>query len=212
MTLPDDLQSPRSRSPITYAKVLLVEGRDVFEFFKALLRHLSLLTEIEIRNFGGVNQLPTYLRTLTVTPGYSEVTSLAIIRDAEMDLDTAFKFVGSSLRQAGLSVPQQPGGQVIGQPKISIFLLPDCLNPGMLETLCLQAISSDPVMPCVEQYFQCVQAQTGLELNNPSKAHLHTFLSSKPEPGLLLGQAAHRGYFPWDSPVFDRLKQFLRAL
>lgn len=45
--LPDDLQYPQSKSPITYPKVLLVEGRSAFEFFKALLRHLDLLTEIE---------------------------------------------------------------------------------------------------------------------------------------------------------------------
>lgn len=55
--LPDGLQHPQSQQPITFEKVLLVEGMDAFQFFKALLRHLNLLSEIEIRNFGGIDQL-----------------------------------------------------------------------------------------------------------------------------------------------------------
>jgi hypothetical protein len=138
--LPDGLQLPGSRHPITYSKLLLVEGQDAFQFFKALLRYLRLLDEIEIRNFGGVDDL------------------------------------------------------------------------GMLETLCLQAVSSDPVMPCIDQYLQCVRDLAGTEPSNPSKAYLHTFLASRPEPGLLLGQAAHRNYLPWDSPAFNDVKQFIQTL
>jgi hypothetical protein len=44
------------------------------------------------------------------------------------------------------------------------------------------------------------------------KAKLHAFLASRPKPDLLLGQAAHTGYLPWDSSAFDLLKQFLQAL
>ena len=54
--LPTDLQSPNSRAAITFPKVLIVEGADAFYFFKALLNHLSLLNDIEIRNFGGQHQ------------------------------------------------------------------------------------------------------------------------------------------------------------
>ena len=43
--LPDGLQYPQSPKPITLEKVLLVEGMDAFQFFKALLHHLNLLSE-----------------------------------------------------------------------------------------------------------------------------------------------------------------------
>lgn len=45
--LPAGLQHPGSRHPIAYSKLLLVEGQDAFQFFKALLRHLNLLNEEE---------------------------------------------------------------------------------------------------------------------------------------------------------------------
>jgi hypothetical protein len=185
--LPADLQSPRSRSPITYSKVLVVEGSDAFQFFKALLRHLGLLTEIEIRNSGGVEEWLAYLRTLVGTSGFAEVTSLGVVRDAEANAESAFESVCSGLRQVKLGVPPQPGAITEGNPRVSVFILPDCVNPGMLETLCLQAVRADPAMSCVEEYFQCVQKQ-GLALpNNLPKAQLHAFLASRPKPDLLLG-------------------------
>ncbi len=210
--LAGDLQHPGSRSPISYSKVLLVEGRDAFEFFKAMLRHLGLLSEIEIRNFGGVDELADYLDALMITPGFSGVTSLGIVRDAETDADSAFRSVCSALMKSGYRVPSQPTTVVDGSPNVSVFILPDCVNPGMIENLCLQAVADDPAWLCVEQYFQCLQAQ-GVDLpGNIPKARLYTFLASRPRPGLRLGQAAHRGYWQWDSLVFDPLKDFLNAL
>jgi len=210
--LPADLQSPQSRSPITYLKVLVVEGHDVFQFFKALLRHLNLLIEIEIRNFGGVDDLAEYLGTLRITSGFVDVTSLGIVRDAETDAAQAFQAVCGSLGQVNLGVPRQPMAVAEGRPKVSVFILPDCANPGSVETLCLQAVSSDPAVQCIEEYFQCLQRQGLAWPNNMAKAQVHAFLSSRSRPSLLLGQAAHEGYWPWDGPAFDQLKQFLWAM
>ncbi len=211
--LPMGLQLPQSQSPITYPKLLVVEGQDAFQFFKALLRHMRLLDQIEIRNFGGVRDIRTYLRTLVETPGFIQVvTSLGVVRDAETQAESAFKSVCDALKETRLSVPQGPMAIADGSPKVSVYLLPDCTNPGMLETLCLQSVSNDPAMFCIEEYFQCLQRQ-GLPLpDHMPKARVHTFLSSRKAPNLLLGQAAHEGYWPWDSSVFDQVKQFLQAL
>jgi hypothetical protein len=210
--LPADLKSPQSRSPITYSKVLVVEGSDAFGFFKALLRHLDLLTEVEIRNFGGVDNLAKYLGTLVATSGFTSVTSLGIVRDAEANAAFAFQSVCGSLRQANLNVPQQPMATAEGSPQVSVFILPDCVNSGMLETLCLQAVNNDPAMPCVGGYFACLERQGIVPPDNKPKAQLHTFLASRPKPDLLLGQAAHAGYLQLDNPAFEQLKQFLHAL
>ncbi len=45
-----------------------------------------------------------------------------------------------------------------------------------------------------------------------AKARVHAWLASQIEPDKRLGEAAKAGYWPWDSPGFDRLKQFLQAL
>lgn len=210
--LPDDIHSPQSRSAITYSKVLLVEGRDAFHFFMALLRHLGILAEIEIRNFGGVDDLTKYLKTLRITPGFTNVNSVGIVRDAEANAASAFDSVCSSLRRAGMNIPQHPMAIAPGQPDVSVFILPDCSNPGMLENLCLQAVRDETAMFCVKDYFQCLDEQSVALPTNKPKAQVQTFLASRTRPGLLLGQAAHAGYWPWDNPAFASLKQFLRAL
>lgn len=210
--LPDDLRSPASKSPITYSKVLVVEGGDAFQFFKAMLRHLNLLTEVEIRNFGEISNLTLYLKALKQTSGFERVTSLGIVRDAEANATSAFQSICRSLRQAGLAVPKQLQLTAQGVPKTSVFVLPDCRSQGMLDALCLQSVSNDPSILCVDQYFQCLQGQGLSPPGNIAKARLHAFLASRTKPDLLLGQAAHAGYFPWNSPAFDLLKQFLRNL
>lgn len=210
--LPDGLEEPLSRAPITYEKILAVEGHDAFQFFKALLRQLTLLTNIEIRNFGGVGDLSDFLDLLVITPGFERVTSLGIVRDAETNAESAFQSVCGGLSMAALSVPEHPMSIADGNPKVSVFILPDCENPGMLETLCLRTVSDDMAMVCVEEYFRCTQNQ-GLALpSNMPKAQVHAFLASKPHPGFLLGQAAHEGYWPWNHPAVDKIKQFLRDI
>lgn len=211
-SLPPGLEKTHSRSPITYSKVLLVEGRTPFEFFKALLHHIGLLDEIEIRNFGGVTDFSLYLETLIVTPGFINVISLGIVRDAEDDANSAFTSICNSLKRAGLDVPTVPLVLTDGKPRVSVLILPDCVAPGMLETLCMQAASSDAAIPCITQYFECLEQQKIVPPQPTAKAQVQAFLASRQDPGLLLGQAAHAGFLPWDDTAFDQLKHFLRAL
>lgn len=209
--LPQGLQIAQSPQPITYEKVLLVEGNDAFQFFKALLRHLNLLSDIEIRNFGGVDGLD-FLETLKITDGFDHVISLAIIRDAESNAVSAFNSVCSILGQTGFDVPPRPITSTGGSPKISVFILPDCVNNGSIETLCLQTVRNDPAMPCVDQFFMCIQNNRLPLPANMQKANLHAFLASRQRPHLLLGQAAHAGYWPWNHAALNPLKRFLNNI
>lgn len=219
----DGLQEPLSTKPITLSRLLLVEGQSAFQFFKALLKQLSLLDEIEIRNYGGISDLPSYLKTLPAIDGFPGVTSLGIVRDAEADAGAAFASVREALAKAqsgamrdpqlpGWSIPAQPVLRTPAVPSVSVFILPDCVNPGMLETLCLVSLEQDPAKLCVDDYFTCLSDRGVSPPGNLAKARLHALLSSRPNPECLLGQAAHAGYFPWSSPVFNTIKQFLMAL
>src|SRR6266487_1323924 len=153
--LPHGLQKPHARSPITYSKVLLAEGMTAFQFLKALVRHLRLLDEIEIRNFGGVNDFSSYLKVFVATSGFDKVTSVGIVRDAEENANYAFSSICNSLRTARLNVPNAPLVTTAANPKISVFILPDCMESGSLETLCMTALSDDASLPCISQYFEC---------------------------------------------------------
>lgn len=140
------------------------------------------------------------------------VQSLGVVRDGEENVDSSFQSVQSALRTAGFAVPNQPENAAGTTPKVNVLMLPNAMENGMLETICLEAVSSDPVIQCIDGYFECV-SQTTSALPRPiEKARVQAYLASRPSPGLLLGEAADKGYWPWESPAFDHIKNFLRAL
>lgn len=96
--------------------------------------------------------------------------------------------------------------------RTAIFILPDAQTPGMLEDLCLRAVADDPVMPCVQEFFDCIQRRCDTSPGTMPKAKTHAFLASRERPGLRLGEAAMKGYWPWADPAFDEVRRFLRAL
>ena len=196
--------------PIALPKQLVVEGFDALRFFNALLRAQGY-PDIQVQNFGGNSQLHDALDTLTKLDGFSGVTSLAVIRDAERDPDAAFQSICTALGRARLAFPAGAGKFVSGKPRIGVFILPDKDSPGMLESLCLRAVSADPTIVCVDELMACL-ARVKMTSTNPTKARLQAYLAAQPRPGLRLGEAAEAGVWPWDHPAFDLLKALLRAL
>jgi hypothetical protein len=196
---------------ITESKQLVVEGRDAEVFFHAFLSHLHI-DDVQIQNFGGVRELKGFLKALCNVPNFAQVTSVGIVRDAEADAVAAFQSVCGALSGANLAVPDQIMVPAEDHPQVSVLILPDGKTPGMLETICLQSVQGDPVMECIEHYFECLEQRTDSSPKKIHKARVQAFLASRLRPGLLLGQAASVGYWPWDSPAFDPVRQFLQGL
>ena len=197
---------------IELPKMLLVEGESELRFIAALLGCLDLSDEIQILNYGGKPKLRPFLFTLSRVPGYPDLESLGITRDADKSFASTFESIRNALVHAGLDAPDQPRMLTLGKPSVSVFVLPDCSSRGMLETLCLSAVKHDPATPCVEQYLQCLEETANLPSRNPDKARAHAFLASRARPELRVGEAAQAGHWNLDSPVFDPLKSFLLAL
>jgi hypothetical protein len=116
------------------------------------------------------------------------------------------------LRASDLPASEKPEAIETGPPQTVVLILPNATTPGMLESLCLDSVANEAAIQCVDQYFDCLNRQAGVIPTNTPKARLHAFLSSKPRPGLLVGEAASAGYFPWDNPAFAHVKEFLRHL
>ena len=201
-----------NRQPIVRSRLLLVEGENERRFFAALLRCLDLSEEVQLLNYGGKAQLRPLLSTLHLAPGFSDLASLGVTRDADLAFASAFASIRSSLDNSRLDVPNEPLVQTGGKPSVSVFVLPDCNSPGMLETLCLDAVACDPAMPCVDAYLECLEDTAKLPPKNPSKARAHAFLASRDRADLRVGEAAEAGHWRLDSPVFEPLKRFLQAL
>lgn len=196
------------RVPIILTKLLLVEGKTPLNFFEALLKHLGISDEIEIRDFGGVSSLRSAIAVLAASSEFkSLVKSVAVVRDAEDDRDAAYNSVRHALDSAGLSAANP-------DVRTSIYILPDDQNAGMIETLCVDAIRGDPVFSCIEEFFDCAEQQ-GANLPEGiqrAKNLAQAYLSTRKETQMFPGIAAYRGYWPWDNEAFVELKQFLQSL
>ncbi|MBR8834944.1 MAG: hypothetical protein DSM106950_13130 [Stigonema ocellatum SAG 48.90 = DSM 106950] len=196
---------------ISKPKLLIGEGSEEVLFFNALLSYLKI-TDVQVEQYRGKQKLASYLKNLPKVTGYQQLVSLGITRDADDSAASAFQSVSGSLKGAELPVPSKPREITGNSPQVSVLILPDYQDSGMLEDLCLAAVATDPVMQCVDDYFKCIFNTIERQTKNMAKARVHAWLSAQIEPDKRLGEAANAGYLPWDSPVFDGLKQFLQAL
>lgn len=204
---------------IVRPKLLIVEGRDEEMFFGAALQDHLGLTDIQVMPIGGKSKLPQSLAALVLDPAFPTVQSLAIIRDADVtapgatvvSADQAFQSICGSLQRVNLPCPGAHGHFAAGSPRVGLFIIPNGVDDGMLETLCLQSVATLPEFSCVDGYFHCLQGH-GAVPNNLHKARAHAWLASRPEPDKRVGEAAQAGYWPWDSDAFRDLWAFIRSL
>ena len=190
---------------------LLVEGNDQRNFFEAMVEHMAL-SGVQVQNFGGVDELRRYLAAFVNTPGFSMVRRIGIVRDAETSAASAFRSVQSSLRNAGLPAPAEPAVVTCDEPCVSVLVLPDGADAGMLETLLCKTFASTAVDRCIDDLFECVNA-AGLDASKRlEKARCRVWLATKPEPHLSAGVAAKRGYWNLGDPALAGVRKFLMAL
>ena len=190
---------------------LLVEGNDQRNFFEAMVEHMAL-SGVQVQNFGGVDELRRYLAAFVSMPGFSMVRRIGIVRDAETSATSAFHSVQSSLRNAGLPAPAEPAVVTGDEPSVSVLVLPDGADSGMLETLLCMTFAGTAVDRCIDKLFECVEAACPEASKRPEKARCRTWLATKPDPHLSVGVAAKRGYWKLGHPAFEGVQTFLMAL
>jgi len=195
---------------ITERHLLLVEGREEELFFDALARHLGL-KHLQTMGLQGKDPLTEKIKAAKATTGFGNVTSLAIIRDADDNAEAAFQSVCTALKGADLPVPAATSRAAGASPTVRVYIVPSHDKPGMLEDLCLEALKDDRALICVDEYFKCLQSKGLSHPKSMSKARIRAFLSSRPDPELRLGEAAGK-YIPWDSSAFTQITQFVKAV
>jgi hypothetical protein len=164
---------------ITKPKLLLVEGKDEVELFDKLLTDLGL-ADIDIWDIMGKTKFRENIEALPRLSGFDRVTSVGIVTDADKQPKGAFDSICDALEAAGLPRPTTPLQSVGDAPQVAIMILPGREAPGMIEDLCLESVADDPAMPCLEEYFRCLEGQleAGVFPGNPSKAVVRAFLAS----------------------------------
>ena len=189
---------------------LLVEGNDQRNFFEAFVKHLSL-DNMQIQNFGGVDELRSFLLALATAPEFRTVDSVGIVRDAEASGESAFQSVQSSLANAGLPVPDRPEERTVDSPAVTVMILPGGAQGGMLETLLCETFEGSPMDGCIDGFFACAEALPD-SVARSDKARAQAYLATQARPHLSVGMAAKNGYWDLDHSAFGSVRSFLGAL
>jgi hypothetical protein len=191
-------------------KIVLCEGKEDLLVVRSIC-NASGIGGITVETCLGRNNLESYLREIPKRPEFTrgEVESLAVLIDAEKSGASAWQKIQNAVK-LGFGVQLQNQGDFLGEsPRIAGFVISGADGNGMLEDLCLEAVSGRAGYPCLLQYFKCLAEKTEVQEYH-AKAKFRAWMASQTDFELGVSLAADKGYIPWESPSFDPLRGFLR--
>ena len=199
---------------ISQPKQLIVEGNDDARVFEALCRYLNI-SNLQIQQCGGYQNLRRFIEAFVDVDDFASVRSLAVVADANSNREGRGQSIRNILSNFALPTPKEPL-ELASDNHLSVayLVVPHLAEGTMLEDVCLDSVSDDPAMECIDRYLECIE-----ESDTPgprrvwmSKARAHAFLASRDRPDLRIGEAADRGMWQFDSEAFNPLKNLLRLL
>ena len=205
--------------------LILCEGRDAWNFLVTYLNSPALSAapelsqSIQVEDFGGNEDLPRQLLLWTKIPGFENLKSLTVIRDAEKDAEKAVQTVKNAFLFAWLPVPPSPGTLLrSGTLTTGFVLFPACgtepIN-GTLEDLCLDILEEHEsrVLREIDGFLRDLGEQNLRTFPHLFKSRLHTYFSvTDAYVSLKIGEAARAGAFDWDSGKLQPLHRFLTSI
>ena len=204
--------------------LILCEGQGDAAFFEHLIRERRL-PDFEIkypkeREPGGKDAFGKRLDALRIQPGFERLSAVIVVSDNDDNSDSSFQNIQRQLDWAGYGVPTMPLeiARAADFPAVVVLMLPWVNEPGVLETLCLQAACDwwPTLKLCLDAYCECA----GTNAWKPSKQfkmRLRCLLSaaceSDPNTSLVYAWSGEgRGeLIPLAHPCFDRIAQFLQV-
>lgn len=188
-------------------RVLAVEGKDECNFFEALIKY-EKINEVQIIDIGGKDKFKIEFPLLINSEGFTDVHTLGFIRDAEENrAESAFASICDTLKHNGLPAPDTINSICNKQNiRIGIFIMPNNIDRGMLEDLCLESVKKQPVFKCVNDYIECC-----LQRFEENEKSINISSVQKPIANSL-GLAATKGYWNFGNNCFSDIKRFLHNL
>jgi hypothetical protein len=189
-------------------KLLVVEGIDEKNFFSCLLGQMEI-DDFDVIDVGGVDQFKVKFPALRRATGFSELKSMAIVRDAENDATSAFLSIRNILKKEGLTPPDKPNQFSEDIPRIGVFIMPGDCNQGMIEDLCLRTVKNHPALKCADAFIECISS-LDMRPKNISKSKAQVFLAVMPEIVCRVGLGAAKGYWDFNSEELINLKKIFK--
>ena len=207
------VEQEKRQIEIEQEKLLVVEGADDARLFKALMRYIGV-SGIQVFKAGGKDNIRQTLKVIKQSRGFSEVSSIGVVRDADANAGSALQSVRDALRDANLPSPDAPLSLVEDGIKVVVLIAPHGESSGAIEDVCLESVAGDAAMGCVRDYLNCIKDSVAEaeRPNNLRKAEAQAFLASRERPGLRLGEAASAGYWDFEHTAFDPFKRLLGML
>lgn len=228
--------------------VLLVEGSDEIQFFIRFCTELSVLESIHIIEYRGATKenLVDALSILPLEPNFSGLKHIGIVRDADFtggafdSIVEAIRSANEEVQKAGntmqLPVPQKPFEPIGDNLKLSVLILPNENDTGMLETVIIEALrdiqeTESDIMPCVDAYFECL-TQAGIETKPEPlpkatmrvymaalyQSQMRTYIEGRNVDVDARGKDRKRSYlsdiydmkwWSWEKEAFTRIREYL---
>lgn len=191
-------------------RLILVEGVGELYLFIELLKYLKN-DEIEVREYGGINSIGKFLKSMKVQRSFRQnVRVIGILRDCERDRYAGFQSLQSALNNAGLPAPNaEDTFDHNNEMAVIARLIPVGTNEGCLEDILIES-SHDEALNFAKEYVEKLEAEN-YSLNE-KKALIHAYLASKPEPYKLIGSAAKCNYWDFEDPAFAQLIDFINTI
>lgn len=202
------------KQQIEKSKLFLVEGVDEVKFFNCLFKHLER-DDIQIIDTKGKDKLKLYLPLIRNITNFSQVDTIAVVRDADNSIQDAFNSVSRILTNNQISPPNAINTvQKTGTYNVGVFIMPGTHGNGMLETLVMESLEHCTVKQFADRYITELSAALGAQQSpkNMHKAKMHAYLAGKREYVPSLGMATEKGYFDLSAPAFNSIREFVNAL
>jgi hypothetical protein len=204
---------PASRKLKDYERVLIVEGYSDLLFFAECLEHVGKHEVTFIQPFNGKEDLIAKLESFINPQLLAEKTAIAIIIDANSASAAVFGRVQKALIElTGQTVPNA-GAWTDGSPKIGVFIAPDNVNNGEIETLVWRAWcgheANSASVKCIEAFMGCMHTEAGFEAQSREKGRVNALLAVRNDDDPRLGPGTRAHVFDLNRPEFTPLLEFL---
>lgn len=211
-------ESKIKKFDLEYSNILIVEGRDDYDFICEIISYV--FSEGNISGFNdafqvvilnGRKKLVKFLESIEAKDRtVSILKKIGIILDMDkLDLDQQ----RNRLENLGFTeLNWQSSSSLIdwsnGTPSICFYFFPNNHSNGELEDLLLSSIISNRRMECVDDFMNCVNKIE--EPLKPSKSKLRAFCASLRKTTPWIKELIKHGYINIESDVYAEIKEFVK--
>jgi hypothetical protein len=197
-------------------RILLVEGPDDQHVLLNLCARHAVPQTFVVEVAGNDREV---LRLLRSKPKASNLERLAVILDADTDIERRWGEARGALFAAGYrDVPERPspGGTIVHGPNVppaGLWLMPDNRLPGILEDfLAFLVPTEDALLPLVDVFLDGIPGPARrFAAKDRSKARIHAWLAAQEQPGKPLGLAIKARYLDVEAAAVAPFLSWLRA-